>query len=146
MRAHDAARALDELRGAAADAPGLPAVTMSVLSFARTLAAKDRLALLRELAPPAAASVPAWAAAAAETEAELAAPSRAAEAWLALARDERVPLHRRRVAARRAEALAAGVSGDAQRAALRLSASLTSGASRLGFLRRALALAVPGAG
>ena len=33
-----------------------------------------------------------------------------------------------------------------QRAALRLSAALTSGASRLGFLRRALALAVPVAG
>jgi tetratricopeptide (TPR) repeat protein len=146
VRVNDAPRALAELRSAAADAPGLPAVTMSVLSFARGLAAKDRLALLGELAPPAGASVPAWSAAAAEAEAELGAPTRAAEAWLALARDERVPLHRRRVAARKAEALAVGAAPDTQRAALRLSGALTSGASRLAFLRRALALAVPVAG
>jgi tetratricopeptide (TPR) repeat protein len=143
LRGRDLAAALEELRSAAADAPGLPAVTLAVLSVARTLPAKDRLQLLVELAPPADTTVPAWSAAAAEAEAELGEPGRAADAWLALARDERVPLHRRRVAARKAEALAAQVSPDVQRAALRLSAALTSGASRLGYLRRALALAVP---
>ncbi|HVR02370.1 MAG TPA: hypothetical protein VMT47_09580, partial [Polyangia bacterium] len=146
LRVRDLGQAVDELRRAAADAPGLPAVTMAVLSVARALPAKDRLALLVELAPPADVTVPAWAAAAADAEAELGAPARAADAWFALARDERVPLHRRRVAARKAEALAAGVSPDVQRAALRLAAALTSGASRLGYLRRALALAVPAAG
>jgi tetratricopeptide (TPR) repeat protein len=146
LRVRDLAQAIAELRHAAADAPGLPAVTMAVLSVARALPAKERLALLGELAPPADVSVPAWSAAAAEAEAELGTPGRAADAWYALARDERVPLHRRRVAARKAESLAAGVSPDVQRAALRLSASLTSGASRLAFLRRALALAVPVAG
>jgi tetratricopeptide (TPR) repeat protein len=143
LRARDVAAALAELRLAVADGPGVPAVTMAVLSLARTLPPKDRLALLVELAPPAEAPVPAWSAAAAEAHVELGAPERAAEAWLALARDERVPLHRRRVAARRAEALADGPSPDVQRAALRLSAALTSGTSRLGYLRRALALAVP---
>jgi tetratricopeptide (TPR) repeat protein len=143
LRARDDGAALAELRHAVADGPGLPAVTMAVLSVARTLPPKDRLALLVELAPPAEAPVPAWSAAAAEAHVELGAPDRAAEAWLSLARDERVPLHRRRVAARRAEALAAGSFPEVQRAALRLSAALTSGASRLGYLRRVLALAVP---
>jgi tetratricopeptide (TPR) repeat protein len=143
LRVRDLGAAVKELRSAAADAPGLPAVTLAVLSVARTLPAKDRLALLVELAPPGDTTVPAWSAAAAEAEAELGAPGRAADAWLALARDERVLLHRRRVAARKAEALAAEISPDVQRAALRLSAALTSGASRLGYLRRALALAVP---
>jgi tetratricopeptide (TPR) repeat protein len=147
LRARDVSGALAELRSAAADARGLPGVTMAVLSVARTLPAKDRLALLVELGGLGAdAPVPAWSAAAAETHAELGAPARAADAWLALARDERVPLHRRRVAARRAEAVAGGVAPDLQRAALRLSATLTSGASRLGYLRRALGLAVPTAG
>jgi tetratricopeptide (TPR) repeat protein len=145
LRARDVPEALQELKRAAAAAPGLPAVTMSVLSVARTLPAPDRLQLLLELTPSADAPVPAWSAAAAETQAELGALDRAAEIWLTLARDERVPLHRRRVAARQAEALAAGVAPVAQRAALRLSATLTSGASRLAFLRRALTLAVPAA-
>jgi hypothetical protein len=143
LRARDVSAALAELRQAVADGPGLPAVTMAVLSVARTLPPSDRLALLVELAQPADAPVPAWSAAAAEAHVELGAPERAAEAWLALARDERVPLHRRRVAARRAEALAAGAVPEVQRAALRLSAALTSGASRLNYLRRVLALAVP---
>ncbi|HVX95937.1 MAG TPA: hypothetical protein VHK47_13585, partial [Polyangia bacterium] len=146
LRPRDMSAALDELRIAAAEAPGLPAVTMAVLSVARTLPAKERLALLGELAPKAEAAVPAWAVAAAEAEAEVGGPARAAHAWLALARDERVPLHRRRVAARKAEASAAGVAPDVQRTALRLSASLSAGASRLGYLRRALALAEAVAG
>ena len=146
LRARDASQAVAELRGAAAEAPGSPAVTMAVLSFARTLPPRERLALFAELAPPPDVNVPAWSAAAADAEAELGEPARAAAAWFALARDERVPLHRRRVAARKAQALAVGIAPDVQRAALRLSAALTSGASRLGFLRRALALAVPVAG
>jgi tetratricopeptide (TPR) repeat protein len=146
LRPRDMSAALDELRIAAAEAPGLPAVTMAVLSVARMLPAKERLALLGELAPKAEAAVPAWAVAAAEAEAEVGGPARAAHAWLALARDERVPLHRRRVAARKAEASAAGVAPDVQRTALRLSASLSAGASRLGYLRRALALAEAVAG
>jgi Tfp pilus assembly protein PilF len=143
LRARDVPLAIAELKSAAADAPGLPAVTLAVLSIARGLPPKERLALLGELAPTADAAVPAWSAAAADAEAELGQPARAANVWFALARDERVPLHRRRVAARKAQALAADVSPDVQRAALRLSAALTSGASRLGYLRRALALAVP---
>src|SRR5204862_1291716 len=43
------------------------------------------------------------------------------------------------------EAIAAGITPEVQRAALRLSGSLASGAARLGYLRRALALAVPAA-
>jgi tetratricopeptide (TPR) repeat protein len=141
LRAGDSAQAMAELRNAAAAAPGLPSVTMAVLSVARTLPAKERLSLLTELGPE--TPVPAWAAAAAQAEAELGAPDRAALAWLALARDERVPLHRRRVAARQAEEIAATVSPEIQRAALRLSGALASGATRLGYLRRALALAAP---
>ena len=146
LRARDVSQALAELRSAAADAPGLAGVTLAVLSLARTLPPQERLEMLVEMAPTAVGPVPAWAAAAAEAHLELGAPERAAEAWLALGRDERVPLHRRRIAARRAEAVSAGVAPEAQRAAMRLSASLTSGVSRLGHLRRALALAVPAAG
>jgi tetratricopeptide (TPR) repeat protein len=146
LRTRDMPEAVAALKSAAADAPSLPGVTLAVLSLARSLPAKERLALLGALTSAEAPPVPAWAAAAAEAHVELGAPERAAEAWLALARDERVPLHRRRVAARRAEAVSAGVAPEPQRAALRLSASLTSGASRLGYLRRALALAVAAAG
>jgi tetratricopeptide (TPR) repeat protein len=142
VRVHDSATALDELRAAAAEAPGLPAVTMSALSLARALPPSERLKWLSELGgggPP----VPAWLAALAEAHAQIGAVDRAAAAWLALARDERTPPHRRRVAARRAESLAAGVAPDVQRAALRLSAGFTQGRGRLAFLRRALALAGP---
>ena len=92
LRARDVPAALIELRSAAADARGLPGVTMAVLSVARTLPAKDRLALLVELGGLGAAAdapVPAWSAAAAETHAELGAPERAADAWLALAAGSR---------------------------------------------------------
>jgi hypothetical protein len=143
LRPRDAAGARAALRAAAADAPGLPAVTMAALALARTLPAGERVELLDELNAAAGAPVAAWAAAAADAHAELGAGARAAEAWLALGRDERAPLHRRRVAARRAEALAADVAPELQRAALRLAASLLSGPTRLDHLRRALALAVP---
>jgi tetratricopeptide (TPR) repeat protein len=143
LRPGDAPAAREALRLATGDAPGLPAVTMAALALARTLPPKERIELLDELGAACEAPVPAWAAAVAEAHAELGAPARAAEAWLTLGRDERVPLYRRRVAARKAEERAAEVAPETRRAALRLSASLASGPSRLGYLWRALALAVP---
>src|SRR5262245_58161938 len=141
VRAGDAASAQAELRRAAAEAPGAPSVTLAALSLARGLPPAERARWLGELGARGAAPVPAWSAAVAEAHAQAGATDRAAAAWLALARDERAPLHRRRVAARRAAG--PGVAPDVQRAALRLSAALTQGSGRLPFLRRALALAGP---
>jgi tetratricopeptide (TPR) repeat protein len=141
VRSHDPVTALDELRRAAAEAPGLPVVTMAALSMARALPPSERLKWLSELGGGVAPPVAAWSAALAEAYAQIGAVDRAAAAWLELARDDRAPPHRRRVAARHAESLAAGVAPDVQRAALRLSAGFTQGSGRLGFLRRALALA-----
>jgi tetratricopeptide (TPR) repeat protein len=141
VRTGDAASAQDELRRAAAEAPGAPSVTLAALSLARGLPPAERARWLGELGARGAAPVPAWSAALAEAYAQAGATDRAAAAWLALARDERAPLHRRRVAARRAAG--PGIAADVQRAALRLSAALTQGIGRLPFLRRALMLAGP---
>jgi tetratricopeptide (TPR) repeat protein len=141
LRVRDADAAADELRRAASEASGLPAVTLAVSSLARALPPARRVALFDALAAEG-AHAPAWAAAAAEALAEAGAPDRAAASWLALARDDAAPLHRRRVAARRAERLAGKVGPGVRRAALRVSAALSTGARRLAFLRQALALAL----
>jgi tetratricopeptide (TPR) repeat protein len=145
LRARDAPAAREALRLATGEAPGLPAVTMAALALVRTMPPHERIELLDELGAVSGAPVPSWAAAVADAHAELGAPARAAEAWLTLGRDERVPLYRRRVAARKAEERAGEVAPETRRAALRLSASLASGRSRLAYLWRALALAVPAA-
>jgi tetratricopeptide (TPR) repeat protein len=141
LRVRDLDGAAEELRRAASEASGLPAVTLAVSSLARALPPDRRVALFDALAAEGSLA-PAWSAAAAEALAEAGAPDRAAASWLALARDDAAPLHRRRVAARRAERLGGKVDPGVRRAALRVSAALSSGARRLAFLRQALALAL----
>src|SRR5262245_37006147 len=70
LRARDAGQALAEIRRAAAEAPGLPAVTLAVSSLARSLPPQARLELLSELTREGMPAVPAWSAALAEAHAE----------------------------------------------------------------------------
>jgi hypothetical protein len=152
-RGHDADLARDEIDHAAREGGATPDLTAAALSLARTLPPADRLVWLGSLArldgrsherseggPPAPLLVSALA------EAQLGAdrPREAALTWLGLARDERVAVHHRRAAARRAVRLANRLEPAEARATLTVAAELASGKSRLELLRRARAL--PGAG
>src|SRR5215831_2762648 len=78
VRAGDVPAALDELRRAATEAPGLPSVTLAALSLARGLAPAERVKWLGELGGRGSAPVPAFAAAVAEAHAQIGATDRAA--------------------------------------------------------------------
>ena len=113
LRARDAAAARAELDLAVREAGPTPPWTAAALSLAAALPPTERLAWLRDLTRSEGRPAPAPLVSAL-AEAQLAAdrPQDAAATWLALARDERAPLHHRRAAAKRA-ARAAGRAGVA---------------------------------
>ena len=123
LRVRDAAAARAELDHALREGGPTGPLTAAALSFARALAPADRLAWLSSLARSDEKTTPAPALVSALAEAQLGAdlPRDAALTWLGLARDERVPLHHRRAAARKAARLgdhlppadAASVAGTA---------------------------------
>jgi hypothetical protein len=106
LRARDAVAARTELDHALREGGPTGALTTAAVSFARTLAPADRLAWLSTLARGD-GKTPAPVLVSALAEAQLGAdlPRDAALTWLGLARDERVPLHHRRAAARKAARL-----------------------------------------
>ncbi|MEA2699800.1 MAG: hypothetical protein QOI66_4071, partial [Myxococcales bacterium] len=132
--------ALSELRRAAGEAPQLTSVRLALLSAAAELPAGERAMLLAEHARGDKKPVAIWGHAAAAARAENGAVEEATRAFLDLAADGRVPVHRRRAAARRAEALAEK-SPRHQIAALRFQAALANGRARLALLRRAVIIA-----
>src|SRR5512146_2846332 len=107
LRVRDAAAARAELDHALREGGPTGPLTAAALSFARALAPADRLAWLSSLARGDGKTTPAPALVSALAEAQLGAdlPRDAALTWLGLARDERVPLHHRRAAARKAARL-----------------------------------------
>jgi tetratricopeptide (TPR) repeat protein len=141
VRIRDAAAARDELTKAVREGGATPAVALAAISLGRTLPPPERIAWLGTFtAPPDAVPVPGIAAALADASVEANRPRDAALTLLALARDGRVPVHHRRVAARRAVRLAGGLEPALELAVLRAAATLASGRSRRELLRRALAL------
>jgi tetratricopeptide (TPR) repeat protein len=115
LRARDAAAARAELDHALREGGPTGALTSAAVSFSRALAPADRLAWLSSLARNE-GKTPAPVLVSALAEAQLGAdlPRDAALTWLGLARDERVPLHHRRAAARKAARLGARLPpGDA---------------------------------
>lgn len=141
----DVAGALAELKLAATEAPRLPGVRLALLSAAGQMPVSKRVKFLAQLVEEGAQApnepVPVWGDAAAAARAESGAVDEAINAWLALAGDVRVPLYRRRAAARRAEGVAGARSPAQLLKALRLHASLTTGRTRMGLLRRAIGVA-----
>jgi tetratricopeptide (TPR) repeat protein len=105
LRARDLAAARAELDQAARECGPTPSWTAAALSLAQALPPRERLTWLNDLTVTRgeARTVPAPLVSAL-AEAQLAAEhlQDAAATWLALARDERVPLHHRRAAAKRA--------------------------------------------
>ncbi len=106
LRVRDAAAARAELDHALREGGPTGALTAAALSFARSLPPADRLAWLSSLARSE-GKTPSPVLVSALAEAQLGAdlPRDAALTWLGLARDERVPLHHRRAAARKAAGL-----------------------------------------
>jgi tetratricopeptide (TPR) repeat protein len=141
----DASGALAELRLAAAEAPRLPSVRLALLSAAGQMPVSKRARFLAKLVEEDAEAqgdpVSVWGDAAASARAESGAVDDAIVAWLALATDARVPMYRRRAAARRASSVAEDRSPAQFLAALRLHAGLTTGRTRLALLRRAIGIA-----
>jgi tetratricopeptide (TPR) repeat protein len=137
LRTRDAAAARAELDHALREGGPSLAVTSAALSFARTLAPADRLAWLAGLAKgdgKTDGKTPSPVLIAALAEAQLGAdhPREAALTWLGLARDERVPLHHRRAAARKAAQLGDRLAPPEARAAETVSAELSVGRARRG--------------
>jgi hypothetical protein len=141
VRARDPAAAREELTNAAREAGPTQALTLAAIAMARTLPPPERVAWLGGLARNGeGAAVPniVMALAAAQLEADQ--PRDAARTLLALARDERLPLHHRRAAANRLVRLCDRIDPILGRAALHAAATLASGKARRALLRRALAL------
>ncbi len=109
------------------------ALTSAALSFARSLPPADRLAWLAGLAKGD-GKTPSPVLISALAEAQLGAdlPRDAALTWLGLARDERVPLHHRRAAARKAVRLGDRLAPPDARAAEALAGELSVGKARRG--------------
>ena len=139
VRVRDAAAAREELVQAAREVGSTPALTLAAISMAGALAPPERLAWLGGFAATKDATpVPGIAAALADAALDAQRPRDAAITLLALARDERVPVHHRRVAARRAARLFPRLEPALGRGALRTAAALSSGRARRDLLRRAL--------
>ncbi len=141
LRARDAAAARAELDHALREGGPSSALTAAALSFARSLSAADRLAWLASLAqglgktdgkPSAKTPSPVLVSALAEAQLGADLPRDAALTWLGLARDERVALHHRRAAARKAAQLGDRLAPPDARAAEALSAELSVGKARRG--------------
>ena len=145
LRARDAAAARAELDHALREGGPSGALTAAALSFARSLPPADRLAWLASLAKGDGRTegktegrtdgrTPSPVLISALAEAQLGAdlPRDAALTWLGLARDERVALHHRRAAARKAAQLGDRLAPPDARAAEAVSAELSVGRARRG--------------
>jgi tetratricopeptide (TPR) repeat protein len=141
IRVRDPKAAREELAGAAREGGATPALTMSALSLGQTLPAAERIAWLGTFAASGErAPTPAFAEALAAAQLEVKKPRDAAQTLLSLARDARVPLHHRRIAAKRAVRFCRGLEPELARALLRVAGTLSVGRMRLELLRRALTL------
>jgi tetratricopeptide (TPR) repeat protein len=144
VRGHDAAAARDELDHAAREGGATPALMSAALSLARTMPPADRVAFIGNLGNLAKADgkTPAPILLSALADAQLGAdrPREAALTWLGLARDDRVPVHHRRAAARRAVKLADRLEPAEALATLTVAAELATGKPRHELLRRARSL------
>ncbi len=141
IRVRDPKAARDELAGAAREGGATPALAMSALSLGRTLPANERIAWLGTFATgDDRAPAPAVTEALAAAQLEARRPRDAAQTLLALARDARVPVHHRRIAAKRAVRFCRGLPPELARALLRTAGTLSVGQARRELLRRALTL------
>ena len=133
LRTRDAAAARVEIDRAFTEGGSSAAVTAAALSFARRLPAGERLTWLSGLTK-AEGKTPAPQLVSALAEAQLGAdlPRDAALTWLGLARDERVPLHHRRAAARKAARLGERLAPAEAAAAASAAADLSVGRPRRG--------------
>jgi tetratricopeptide (TPR) repeat protein len=141
LRARDAAAARAELDHALREGGASGALTAAALSFARSLPPADRLVWLASLAqgtgktdgkPDGRTPSPVLISALAEAQLGADLPRDAALTWLGLARDERVALHHRRAAARKAAQLGDRLAPPDARAAEAVSAELSVGKARRG--------------
>ena len=141
VRARDPAAARDELANAAREGGPTQALTLAAIAMARTLPPPERVAWLSGLAQPAdGAPVPSIVVALAGAQLDADQPRDAARTLLALARNERLPLHHRRAAANRLVRICDRVDPILGRTALYTAAMLATGKARRGLLRRGLAL------
>jgi tetratricopeptide (TPR) repeat protein len=133
LRVRDASAARAELDHALREGGATGALTAAAISFARGLPPADRLAWLSSLARSE-GKTPSPILVSALAEAQLGAdlPRDAALTWLGLARDERVPLHHRRAAARRAARLGSRLPATDAAAAATMAAELAVETSRRG--------------
>ena len=145
VRARDPAAARTELASAAREGGATQALTMAAITMARTLPPPERVVWLGELARTGeGTTVPGVASALADAQLDADQPRDAAMTLLGLVRDERLPLHHRRAAARKAVRLGDRVDATLARAMFHGAAGLSAGKVRRELLRRALAL--PGGG
>jgi tetratricopeptide (TPR) repeat protein len=141
VRGHDDAAARDELDQAAREGGATPALASAALSLARAMPPGDRVAFIASLTRVEGKTpVPTLVSALADAQLHADRPREAALTWLGLARDERVAVHHRRAAARRAVGLATRLEPAEARDALTVAAALVSGKPRLALLQRARAL------
>ena len=141
VRARDPAAARDELANAAREGGPTQALTLAAIAMARTLPPPERVAWLSGLAQPGdGAPVPSIVVALAGAQLDADQPRDAARTLLALARNERLPLHHRRAAANRLVRICDRVDPILGRTALYTAAMLATGKARRGLLRRGLAL------
>src|SRR5688572_9584847 len=134
-----------ELANAAREGGTSQALTMAAITMARTLPPPERVVWLGELARTGeGTTVPGVASALVAAQLDADQPRDAAMTLLALVRDERLPLHHRRAAARKAVRLGDRVETTLARAVFHGAAGLSAGKPRRALLRRALAL--PGGG
>jgi tetratricopeptide (TPR) repeat protein len=134
LRVRDAAAARAELDQALREG-GASSLAPAVLSFARSLTPADRVAWLAGLTKGEKGDktpLPVLVSALAEAQLGADLPRDAALTWLGLARDERVAMHHRRAAARKAARLGDRLPPADARAAEMVAAELSVGKSRRG--------------
>jgi len=133
LRARDAAAARAEIDRALTEGGPSAAVTSAALSFARALPPGERLTWLSTFTR-AEGKTPSPLLVSALADAQLGAdlPRDAALTWLGLARDERVPLHHRRAAARKAARLGEKLGPADAAAAAAVAVDLAVAKSRRG--------------
>ena len=131
----DAPAARAELDHAAREGGATAGLVSAALSLARALAPTERIAWLGGLARVEGKTPqPALASALADAQLDADLPRDAALTWMELARDERVPAHHRRAAARKAARLSHRLEPLAAAETLSLAANLAVGRGRRGPL------------
>jgi tetratricopeptide (TPR) repeat protein len=141
VRGHDLAAARDELDQAAREGGATAALASAALSLSRTMTVAERVVFIGNLAKgDGKTPVPILVSALADAQLGADRPREAALTWLGLARDERVPVHHRRAAARRAVRLADRLEPAEARATFTLAAGLATGKPRHALLQRARSL------